>query len=260
MTEVLPLSRAAEAFDARAALVALETGAPVVFPPMEMVRTRIAGRDFTFCLNMEKDPVQGRHRKGKFYERNELDRVAEYIRPGAYVVDIGTNVGNHAMYFATLMGAARVVVIEPNPVALAPLVANIVLNGLHGVIDTSCLGIGLSDKAAKGYGMTERSRNLGAARMKPGRGRIDVHKGDDLFAEEPVDLIKIDVEGMEMKVLSGLMQTIRNARPWLFVEVDDANAEAFAAWCAQERYQTVFEVRPYEANVNHFLKPMERQP
>ncbi|MFW2542655.1 FkbM family methyltransferase [Primorskyibacter sp. 2E107] len=218
---------------------------------MEQVHAQIDGHAVIFHLNAEGCPIQGRHRVGKFYERADLDRVAGAMGQGAHVIDVGANVGNHALYFATLMGAAKVICIEPNPKAIEALRANVTGNGLGDVIDLSALGVGLSDRAEGGYAVHERGRNLGAAQLRKG-GAIDVHRGDDLFASERVDLIKIDVEGMEMLVLSGFRKTIAAQRPALFIEVDTANGDAFHAWCAAQNYAVTFESRHQKANVNYF--------
>ncbi len=223
---------------------------------MEQVEAIIDGRAFVFHLNAEGCPVQGRHRVGKFYERADLDRLADYIKNGAHVVDIGANVGNHAMYFATFMGAARVIVIEPNPQAIEALTANVEANGLQDLIDMSALGIGLSDQSEAGYKIKRQGGNLGATRLKKGAGKISVHRGDDLLGEDRVDLIKIDVEGMEMRVLAGLEQTIATQRPALFVEVDAENDVAFHAWCSEAGYAVTFEARHQQANINYFAQPI----
>ena len=47
-------------------------------------------------------------------------------------------------------------------------------------------------------------------------GKLEVAKGDDYYAKqnlEPVQLIKIDVEGSEKSVLSGLENTLISFRP-----------------------------------------------
>lgn len=222
---------------------------------MEIVHADIEGHALTFHLNAPDCPVQGRHRVGKFYERADLDRVAQHMRPGAHVLDVGANVGNHALYFATLMQAARVTCIEPNPQAIEALRANVAANGLHNVIVLDALGVGLSDRADSGYGIRMRGGHLGAARLKKG-GDIAVHRGDDLFAGQRVDLIKIDVEGMEMQVLAGFEQVIEDQRPALFIEVDEENAAAFETWRVTHGYAIVFSARHQKANINHFLQPV----
>lgn len=251
------MKNAAAYFDVTGALAAVSDGRPVVFPAMESVFCEIENRPMMFHLNMRKDPIQRNHRDGKFYEDDDLVELSKHIKTGSYVLDVGANIGNHALFFATRMNAARVVVIEPNPKAVAPLMANVLANGLADIIDLSCLGIGLSDHSDAGYGMTERQRNLGAAKLAKGTGTVEVHPGDALFAEDPPDLIKIDVEGMEMKVLAGLAKTIKDRRPAIFIEVDKANDQAFHDWCAENEYSEIFRQQRYAANINYFVTSNE---
>jgi len=242
-----------EYFDIEAALSALAGGMPLAFPPFEAVHWG----GLTFCLNMARDPIQNAHRRGMFFEAEELEALGVLMPQGAVVLDVGANVGNHALYFATRMAAAKVVVIEPNPLALAPLLANVVVNGLTDVIETRHLGVGLAEVAGGGFGMKRHDRNLGATKMKPGQGDLRVTTGDAICADLAPNLIKIDVEGMEMRVLAGLEATIARTRPLILIEVDDENAEAFTAWCAAKAYVTARTDRHGKKNQNHLIRPKE---
>lgn len=243
-------------FDLRAALDALASGAPLTFPPMHVTRVQIGGRDMTFCTNFLKDPVQRVQRKGRFYEDEDLAELAKFLPDRPRVLDVGANVGNHALYFATQCAAESVVVIEPNPLALAPLLANITLNDLSGVIRTEALGIGLGARSEGGFHMRKRWQNLGGTKMqKRDGGGLEVHPGDAIFGDEHFDLIKIDVEGMEMDVLAGLEETVARCRPLLFIEVDNENDDAFLAWCKARDYAPRYEVRRYRTNKNYLMQP-----
>lgn len=249
----LPLPEETDAgyFDLAAARAALAAGAPVVFPPFEMVHLPHMG--LSLCCNYARDPIQNAWRRGEFFEEEELALLSKHINSGAHIIDIGANVGNHALFFATRMQAARVVVVEPNPLAMAPLMANVLLNRLDGVIDLSLLGVGLSDASESGYGMKRHDKNLGATKMFAGKGDMQVHAGDALFADEIPDLIKIDVEGMEMKVLSGLEQTISRTRPVILIEVDGENDARFQDWRAAQGYDVVQTVRHSRKNCNYLI-------
>ncbi len=250
-----PEATGGDYFDLPAALEALEKGEALVFPPMLMTVCRIGDRELRFCGNFDRDPIQRAHRSGAFFETRDLARLAEALPDNPRVLDVGANVGNHALFFATQCGAARVVVIEPNPLALAPLVANVVLNGLQDVISMEALGIGLGAASESGLFMKRHDRNLGATRMLRGQGGgLEVHAGDALFGDERFDLIKIDVEGMEIEVLSGLEATVARNRPLLFVEVDPQNEQAFADWCAAHSYRAGF-VIDHGGNMNHLVQP-----
>lgn len=250
-----PETTGADYFDVADALARIEAGQPVAFPPFEVVHLPRHG--LSFCLNMARDPIQNALRAGNFFEAEELEAISRHVRSGAQVIDIGANIGNHAIWFAHAARAARVVVVEPNPLALAPLVANVLINRLDKVIDMGALGVGLSDRSEGGYGMKRHDRNLGATRMFAGKGDLQVHRGDDLFEDETPDFIKIDVEGMEMKVLSGLEKTIGTHRPVLLVEVDEENAQAFEAWRGARGYDVVETIRHSRRNCNHLLAPSE---
>lgn len=221
------------------ALRAIESGAPYESQPVRITHCRINDTAVTFATDMERDPVQRNHRAGRFYEMRELKVLARRLPRNATVVDIGANAGNHALYLALFAGAARIVPIEPNPLAYRLLILNVLMNGLLPRFDLSRLGVGLSDTQSTGYGMEARARNLGAASMLPGEGEIAVHRADTLLGDETPDLIKIDVEGMEMAVLSGAESLIDRVRPMLFVEVSAENAGTFEAWSSGMRYREV---------------------
>ncbi|MFX0544344.1 FkbM family methyltransferase [Roseovarius sp. S1116L3] len=252
---VLPLPELTDEtyFDVSAARDALASGVPVAFPPFEVIHA--PGMGLSLCLNMARDPIQNAWRRGEFFEVEELEALEAHIKSGAHIIDIGANVGNHALYFATRLQAARVVVVEPNPLALAPLMANVLINRLEGVIDMGLLGVGLSDGSAGGFGMKRHDRNLGATKMVEGKGHLEVHAGDVLLGDEVPDLIKIDVEGMEIKVLSGMKQLISRHRPAILIEVDEKNADAFSAWCDHNAYAIRHSVRHSRKNCNYLVSP-----
>lgn len=258
-----PWSQGEDYFDVETALARLEQGKPVAFPAFELVHWG----GLTFALNYARDPIQNALRNGRFYERDELAAIAQLVGPGAHVLDIGSNIGNHALFFATRMKAARVTVIEPNPLAIAPLLANVVVNRLQDVICTDLLGIGLADRSEDGFIIRRQQRNLGATRMRKAEEKaveddpreqtgFAVHAGDDLFAEESPDFIKIDVEGMEMRVLAGLAKTIARCRPPMLIEVEEICRAAFDGWLEGNGYERLQEWLVGDKRANHLIAPL----
>lgn len=241
-------------FSIAEALWALAEDRPVVFPAMETV-TLPGPPDLTVHLNMDRDPVQNALRRGGFYEAEDLAVLKSHIKDGAEVVDIGANIGNHLMWFLTQGGAVRVWPVEPNPLALAPLLANIVVNGLWDRIRPEGLGFGLSDQASDTYGMKRHKRNLGATKMFAEQGDLPVLTGDALLSEARPDVIKIDVEGMEMQVLAGLEATIARHHPVLMIEVEDTAVAEFGRWCDTHGYRQVHGARVSAGNANYIVVP-----
>ena len=141
-------------------------------------------------------------------------------------LDIGANIGNHALYFAERFN--RVFSFEPNPIFCSVMRASLALNQIDNVV---LFETGLSDKEAElDYEMLVGS--LGESHFSDGvksptetnQSRImvlQVCRGDTILAENSVTdltLIKIDVEGHELEALIGLRNTICNSRPLILFE------------------------------------------
>lgn len=58
----------------------------------------------------------------------------------------------------------------------------------------------------------------GIARVNSKKGEVPVETLDSFFSNKKVDLIKIDVEGFEIKVLRGAQDILKRQSPFLFIE------------------------------------------
>ncbi len=223
--------------------------------PGTFIEATVSGRRVRFFVHNPTDVIQRHHLEGEFYEPEELAIMARYLNPTTRYLDIGANVGNHVIYVAKVLGLTQIAVVEPNGPAIAILHANLALNGLEGVVDTSLLGYGLSDRSGRGD-MVRHKDNLGGARFVEGAdGPFELRRGDELLGERSFDFVKIDTEGMEIRCLEGLEGLFSRCRPVLFVEVSDENAGAFAEWCAVHRYAVRERFRRYTANENYLVAP-----
>jgi len=166
--------------------------------------------------------------RGVFFEQRDLKALAGVIRPGATIVDVGANTGNHLMFFAHVLKAGKIIPLEPNPDTIRFLKSSITENGLDNV-DMSKLGVGAGETRDTLYLHTGRRGHLGTARLEPhGRVAVEVWPLDELISE-PIDFIKIDVENMEIEVLKGARKLFAGCRPTALVEVQDDNITAFLA-------------------------------
>lgn len=152
------------------------------------------------------------------------------ISEDAYVVDIGANVGQVTLHASKLVGPkGRVLAFEPSPFNLGRLNANLKLNRAQNVTVEQ---LGLGDQAGSFLISSVDEGNQGMNRIvQQGTGvgstsKIQVTTLDTYVNEHrlaKVDVIKIDVEGFELKVLNGARATLEKWHPALFIELDDGN-------------------------------------
>jgi FkbM family methyltransferase len=215
----------------------------------------VHGEAVFFAVTEPRDVIQRYHLSGLFYETEELDLIKQYFPIGGRFFDIGANVGNHSLYVAKFLRARSVVPVEINPVAFQTLRANMVLNQVDGVVDDSWLGLGVSSENCDSATIRFHSRNIGGGKVALEGGDLQLVTADTIADGRNFDMIKIDVEGMELKVLAGLFETIERSRPRIFVEVDNENADAFLEWVKENGYRVAGQFRRYRANENFMLVP-----
>ena len=209
----------------------------------------------SFLVNDEADSVQAFHASGQFYEAEELERIRAHLPEKASILDVGAHLGNHTVFLGKFADARVIIPIEPQPGAGACLRINCALNSLTNV-DFSFLGTALSDQAGVGQTFTYSKHNTGGTVIRQAEeGAVQIAKGDDLFAGHSFDFIKIDVEGMELKVLGGLAATIKRCRPILFVEVTEANEAQFRRLMRDWSYAILWSGQTYPKLTNFLLEP-----
>ena len=219
-----------------------------------IVKAAFEGKIVFFLVVDHYDSIQKEHRRGRFYEEEELKMIETQFRGGIFV-DIGGNVGNHTIYAAKFLAADKVIVFEPNAVAYGILKLNVCLNNLEGRCDVH--NVGLSDRVEQASVRAPLVHNLGSTRVASDpHGSVKLIRGDDVLLGEKVSFIKIDVEGHELQVLKGLERTIAQYRPAIFVEVEDPNAEAFHAFLGQQRYRVAATYQRYQSYMNFLVTPL----
>ncbi|MBI3446804.1 MAG: FkbM family methyltransferase [Magnetospirillum sp.] len=153
-----------------------------------------------------------------FYEQELLDHVAGRSRGGVFV-DIGANMGNHTVFLAGL-AQMRGYAFEPDPQVFACLERNIVVNGLSDKVMPFALALGDHEGTARL--VHKECGNSGATQFAAGPGTTRLQRLDTVLAGiDRLDVVKIDVEGMEREVIEGSSGLLSRFQPDLYVEVLD---------------------------------------
>ena len=182
------------------------------------------------------------------------------VKPGATIVDVGANVGFHALHAAVLAGPrGRVVAVEPDPgnarllrlacsllSGAAPVeVVEAALSDHDGTLAFSDLGNPGNSGARFTHPEEETLRRLvhGPA---PTFSEVRALRWDDHFGDVKIDLVKLDVEGYEPIVVRGMAVSVERFRPAVVSEFAPGNLEHLGGVRAEE-YLAWFFARGYRA-------------
>ena len=157
--------------------------------------------------------------------------LSTLVKPGMTFYDAGANVGFVGVLASRLVGPqGQVICIEPLPANVKWIEHNIRLNGFSQM-SVRAEALGLADMKTKFLVPPEATRGMlassGFAKSETiivEELEVTVRSIDSLRAEgavPPPDIIKLDVEGVEVEAIRGSVETIRTCRPILLIELHD---------------------------------------
>lgn len=163
------------------------------------------------------------------YEPDEMRLLEVLARHCSVAFDIGANVGWYAVHLGLWLRAraGHVYAFEPVPTTFAQLEKNIASNSLGAMVSASALALGETVRGEDVY-LPAFSGSVAASRRplfpEDENTRVPVHMTTiDLFMAEEgidrIDLVKCDVEGSELLVLKGGLETLERNRPAIMMEM-----------------------------------------
>ena len=173
-----------------------------------------------FYVDTDQDVIKGRLARGEPWEKTVTRRILDHVRPHTVALDVGAHIGTHSVLLARAVGPwGRVYAFEPQRKLFRELVQNLRLNELDNVV---ALRFALGGGPARVVEMNPAHEgNEGGTRLGRGGDAAELRSIDE-FGFEDVSLVKIDVEGYEMEVLRGAVETISRSRPVLIIEIHGA--------------------------------------
>ena len=202
------------------------------FPPHALLTRRIR-RGPLRDMVLEVDPraldmVIGR------YEPAIQTVLEATLRAGDVAFDVGANLGYFTLLMARSVGpGGRIVAFEPDPDMISALERNLTRN-IHDadrVIALAAAAGAATEKVrfARGWRATR-----GAVVATGGDLEVDMMTVDDAAERFGAPrLLKIDVEGAELDVLSGGRTVLKTVKPVVLVEVHSAELERACAQLLQ---------------------------
>lgn len=184
-------------------------------------------------LRLQLDPqewLQIEMLSGAAVEPLTLALFSRLLKRGDTMIDVGSHVGLHALFSASLVGAeGRVLAIEPQPYNCERLMTNAAANGFQN-IHVVCAAAGPSPGTVylRQQAGTDKARLTLTGEGVNDTGltfEVPVVTLDDLAARhdlQRVRLLKVDVEGFEPEVLAGAHR--------LLAQLDNLVIEILPGW------------------------------
>ncbi len=144
-------------------------------------------------------------------DKQEISLLGQKIKPGSTILDIGANIGFYTTLFSRLTGpGGRVVSIEPditNFSYLALQTGNLdnveLIHGAAGPV-TGTTNIYLSNMLNVDHRTYEPEAYTSIQ-------QVSMYRPDDLIEQgQPVDFVKMDIQGFEVQALQGMQQILRD--------------------------------------------------
>jgi FkbM family methyltransferase len=162
------------------------------------------------------------------FETPEIEFLHNIVlknREAPIILDIGANIGVHTIAFAKMGNQSIVHAFEPSPHTREILSYNIIKNEernkivVHPFAVSNSSGKSLfyqtDDDAYSSLKDTKRKKIIETVEVE----LITIDKFVSQFAISKIDLIKIDVEGLENEVIQGGLQAFRQFRPDIIIEI-----------------------------------------
>ncbi|MGV3660394.1 MAG: FkbM family methyltransferase [Prosthecobacter sp.] len=160
-------------------------------------------------LRCHPDSIIALHvvQRSEWHDWDTARFITGFLREGDTFVDVGANIGLYTLPAARIVKGGRVVAVEPSPINRARLQENLALNGISTVqVEPCALGeipgeLSFSDEDA-----------LAHVELAGNGPRVPVKTFDSLAPQEEITLMKVDVEGFELSVFRGAIQTMQAGR------------------------------------------------
>jgi FkbM family methyltransferase len=189
--------------------------------PVEPVELLLPDVGFVRLDLQDEDQLQiywtGLHRD----DARIIRLMREVLPADGIFLDVGANIGLHTLAAAgrVAAGGGAVVAFEPHPANFRTLKHNIARNS-HSHVLAHNAGLAEAAETLTCQGPAQGG-NWSLASQGPHSFQVRLLRLDDYLLEHPLprlDLIKIDVEGAEVRVLRGARQAIERFRPVIVFE------------------------------------------
>ena len=146
--------------------------------------------------------------------------VLKLCKNRGHMLDIGGNVGRWSNHYANIF--KKVTAFEPADYNIECFKKN-----TKGKTNITLHEYGLSDRSGKGNLSVAIPEHLGSTRVHPSDNGNIILKTLDSHSYDDIDVLKVDVEGLEIPVLNGARETLERCSPIIVIERCVLNSTAY---------------------------------
>lgn len=173
--------------------------------------------DFNICIFFN-DKVSREISIDGIFEKEELQLILKFLKSRKVFIDVGANIGNHSIFYSKYFD--KVLSFEAHPLTFEVLRIN-----TKRLKNVRIHNYALSNKSKHLYFDNKSTNNVAGLSLK---SKGDLKVKSKIFDNEfknikNIDLIKIDVEGHESKVIEGMESTLIKNECFLMLEFDAIN-------------------------------------
>ncbi len=196
-----------------------------------IIHTRAPG--FEMLVRADEDVGRAIHFAGAF-EAAESEYLRSIVAADATCVDVGANIGYFTLLMAQCAPRGVVHAFEPLPLNVALIAASAALNRFDNIrVNRSAVGdsIGEIDFAEASDSAYSSMHDTGRKAVG-GRSTVPLTTLDAYLGDDPVDVLKVDVEGAEALVVAGAAATLADPRrrpTTILIELFQPNLDVFGA-------------------------------
>ena len=187
------------------------------------------------------------------YEPSTTKLIVENMPQSGVFIDVGANMGWYSLHVAHHCKQSTIHAFEPGQLAYSNLTRNVERNGfeerilLHNIVASDRCGIEQFTTNQVGHALNHVLRSGSTALPSTEVESITLDHYVDQITLEQVDIIKADVEGAELLVISGASNLLEKFHPKLILEVNPEWMDRFGhtpeqLWAKLQQYGYCYEI------------------
>lgn len=182
-------------------------------------------------LRCHPDSIIALHvvQRSEWHDWDTAKFITSFLRPGDTFIDVGANIGLYTLPASRIVGdSGTVIAVEPSPINRARLEENLALNHIRTVhIEPCALGEAPGSLSFHDHdALAHLDPSMRSGVPAPDTVTVPVEILDNLVPTHAgvVTLLKVDVEGFELSVFRGAVDTMRAPRlPVILFELNDSH-------------------------------------